>query len=109
MNGIETETHRKPVEPAHSANESGCAKPQDFARRTMVTISKLPSSLDAQLRSRPYQAFGIALAIGAGSGILLRSRILRTVIASAASYAIIELGRAYLRDAWPATQEADKS
>jgi ElaB/YqjD/DUF883 family membrane-anchored ribosome-binding protein len=90
------------------ANGSSNGKPREFARRTIATLSTLPSSLDAQMKGRPYAAFGVALAIGVGTGILLRSRILRSVIASAASYAVIELGRAYLRETKAATRAADK-
>ncbi|MGA2449091.1 MAG: hypothetical protein ABTD50_10475 [Polyangiaceae bacterium] len=61
------------------------------------------------MKSRPYAAVGIALAVGTGAGILFRSRILRTVISSAASYAVIELGRAYLRETSPAVRGDHKS
>jgi hypothetical protein len=91
--------HRKPNEPtATHANGSPHTKTRDFARRAKVMFSKLPSSLDARMKDNPYATFGIALALGAGAGILLGSRILRTVLASAASYALIELGRTYLRE-----------
>ena len=109
MNGTDADTHHRPNEPAHAPNASARAKPRDFARQTIETITELPSNLDAQMKSRPYIAFGIALAIGTGAGILLRSRILRTVIASATSYAVIELGRAYLRETWRIPRDSDKS
>jgi ElaB/YqjD/DUF883 family membrane-anchored ribosome-binding protein len=90
------------------ANGSSNGEPRGFARRTIAAISTLPSSLDAQVKARPYAAFGVALAIGVGAGILLRSRILRNVVASAASYAVIELGRAYMRETRAATRPVDK-
>jgi hypothetical protein len=57
----------------------------------------LPSNLDAQMKRRPYATLGVAGAIGMGMGILLGSRILRSVLVSAVSLAVVELGRAYMR------------
>jgi ElaB/YqjD/DUF883 family membrane-anchored ribosome-binding protein len=98
----EADLRRNPSEPAaRQANGSAHTKSHEFARRAKAMISELPSSLDAQVKRRPYATLGIALAIGVGTGILLGSRILRSVLASAASFAAIELGRAYLRQAVP--------
>jgi ElaB/YqjD/DUF883 family membrane-anchored ribosome-binding protein len=98
----QADLHRKPNEPtATQANGSAHIKSHEFARRAKAVISELPSSLDAQMKRSPYATFGIALAIGMGTGILLGSRVLRSVLASVASYAAIELGRAYLRQAVP--------
>jgi hypothetical protein len=79
------------------ANGSSPIKSREFARRAKALISKLPSSLDAQMARSPYTTLGIAVAIGVGAGMLLGSRILRSVLASAASYAAIEFARACLR------------
>lgn len=100
MNGekADADLHRKPDDPtAKQANGSSHTKRHPFARRAKTMISELPSSLDAQLKHSPYTTLGIALAVGMGTGILIGSRILRSVLASAVSYAAIELGRAYLR------------
>jgi hypothetical protein len=95
----EADFHGSPKDPtATHTNGSPHVRSRDFARRAKAVVSKLPSSLDAQLKRSPYTTFGIALAIGMGAGILLGSRILRSVLASALSYAAIELGRAYLRE-----------
>jgi hypothetical protein len=109
MNSVPADTHHTSHDPSAS-QANGCSndKPHAFARRTIDTISTLPSSLDAQMKGRPYAAFGVALMIGVGTGILLRSRILRSVIASAASYAVIELGRAYMREMSTASRAVDK-
>jgi ElaB/YqjD/DUF883 family membrane-anchored ribosome-binding protein len=94
----EADVHRKPIDPtAAHANGSPHIKSREFARRAKTVISNLPSSLDERMKRSPYTTLGIALAIGMGAGILLGSRILRSVVAGAASYAVIELGRAYLR------------
>jgi hypothetical protein len=61
-------------------------------------FSEFPSGLNAQMKRSPYAALGVAFAVGMGVGILLGSRILRSVIASAVSYGVIELGRGYLRE-----------
>lgn len=95
----EGDPHRQLKDPtATQANGSPHTKRGEFARRAKGFISQLPPSLDAQMKRSPYTTLGIALAVGMGAGILLRSRILRSVLVSAASYAVIELGRAYLRE-----------
>ncbi len=68
-----------------------------FGRRAKAMFSEFPSGLDAQMKRTPYAAVGVAFAIGMGTGILLGSRILRSVLASAVSYGVIEVGRAYVR------------
>jgi len=64
-----------------------------FGRRAKAMFSEFPSGLDAQMKRTPYAAVGVAFAIG----MLLGSRILRSVLASAVSYGVIEVGRAYVR------------
>ncbi len=94
----ETDLHRKPNDAtATGANGSRHVRTGDFTSRARAAFSALPSSLDERMKRTPYTTVGIALALGAGAGMLLGSRILRTVLASAASYALIELGRTYLR------------
>jgi hypothetical protein len=110
MNAEKTQAdpHRKPIDPtaAHS-NGSRHIKSREFARHVKATFSKLPSSLDEQMKHSPYTTFGIAIAIGMGAGILLGSRILRSVLAGAVSYAVIELGREYLGQTMADAQKAD--
>ncbi len=67
-----------------------------FARRAKAAVARLPSTLDEEIKQSPYAVLGIAFGVGAAAGVFLSSRILRTVLASAASYAAIELGRSYL-------------
>jgi ElaB/YqjD/DUF883 family membrane-anchored ribosome-binding protein len=110
MNAEQTQAdpHRSPIDPtAAHANGSPHIKSREFARRAKAMFSNLPSSLDEQMKHHPYTTFGIALAIGMGAGILLGSRILRSVLAGAASYAVIEFGRAYLRQPVAGAQQAD--
>ena len=101
MNNERTEAdpHRNPSEPtATHANGSPPIAGREFGRRAKAMFSEFPSGLNAQMKRSPYAALGVAFAVGMGVGILLGSRILRSVIASAASYGVIELGRAYLRE-----------
>lgn len=67
------------------------------ATRAKSLILGFPSNLDARIKQRPYATLGIACAVGMGAGILLGSRILRSVLVSTVSYALVEAGRAYLR------------
>lgn len=100
MNSEKTEADRNhgPNDPTTTrANGSSRISSREFARRAKALISKLPSSLDAQMARSPYTTLGIAIAIGVGAGMLFGSRILRSVLASAASYAAIELARGCLR------------
>ena len=79
----------------------------EFARRARAVFSDFPSDLDAQIRRNPYVVLGIAFGIGMGAGVILGSRILRSVLTSAASYAAIEIGRSLLREVVPrATAQA---
>jgi hypothetical protein len=88
----------QPIDPtAMHGNGSPGAKRNAFARCAKAMVSGLSSNLEAQIQRRPYATIGIACAIGLGTGVLLGSRILRSVLASAVSYAVVELGRAYLR------------
>jgi hypothetical protein len=101
MNSEKTEAYpnRPPNDPAMNGTGSPGSKRNDFARRAKAVISGFPSNLDAQVKLRPYTTLGIACAIGMGTGVLLGSRILRSVLVSAVSYAVVEFGRAYLRNA----------
>ncbi|MGD0674123.1 MAG: hypothetical protein ABSC94_01815 [Polyangiaceae bacterium] len=69
----------------------------EFACRAKAAVAGLPTNLAAYVRKSPYAAVGIVFGVGMGAGVLFSSRILRTVLASAASYAAVELGRTYLR------------
>jgi hypothetical protein len=102
MNAEKTDrsVNRPPNDPtALHGNGSPRTKRNDFAHRAKSLISGFPSNLDAEIKRRPYATIGIACAIGVGTGIVLGSRILRSVLVSVVSYAVVELGRAYLRHA----------
>ena len=71
---------------------------RDVARRAKDGVSGFPSNLGARMQNDPYKTLGLAAAAGLGLGIVLGSRILRTVLASTVSYAVVELARAYLRE-----------
>jgi hypothetical protein len=100
MNAEKTDGHvnRQPNDStAMHENGSPGTKRSDFARRARTLIAGFPSNLDAQITRRPYAALGIGCAVGMAAGILLGSRILRGILASTVSYALVDLGRAYLR------------
>src|ERR1700687_4671806 len=67
------------------------------ALRAKNLIRGFPTSLDEHMKRNPYATLGIACAIGVGAGVLIGTRILRTVAAGAVSLAAVELGRAWVR------------
>jgi hypothetical protein len=95
----ETDPNRNPSEAAAThTNGTPPVASREFGRRAKTMFSEFPSGLDAQMKRSPYATLGVAFAVGMGVGILLGSRILRSVAASAVSYGVMELGRAYLRE-----------
>ncbi|MGA3123427.1 MAG: hypothetical protein ABSF69_21870 [Polyangiaceae bacterium] len=97
------QAEQQPTDP-HS-NGRARIDSREFARRAKAaiaqlpsTLAQLPSTLDKEIQQSPHAVLGIAFGVGAAAGVFLSSRILRTVLASAVSYAAIELGRSYLRD-----------
>jgi hypothetical protein len=84
-------------EPTHANGSPRIASGRMFASRARAMLSGFPSNLDAQIKFRPYATLGIAGVVGMAAGILLGSRILRSALAGAASYAAVELARSYLR------------
>jgi hypothetical protein len=71
--------------------------PSDFVRRAKATVSALPSRLDQHIKTSPYTALSAALVVGLGVGIVLSSRIVRSILSGVATVAAVELGRALLR------------
>lgn len=89
----------------HSSDSPDAA--HAFAAFAKRAFSRLPVDFDAQLKEHPYLVLGAAFVMGASAGVVLSSRILRTAFASAASVAILELGRTYTRrEARPSGQRA---
>jgi hypothetical protein len=100
MNPEETAGVVEPKNPTTArVNGTPPTASREFARRARTVIFELPSTLDARMKGSPYKTLGAAFAVGMGAGILLGSRILRSLAVSVVSYAVVELGRAYLRDA----------
>ena len=70
----------------------------ELARRIRNGLSALPQSMADQMKTAPYRTIVVATAAGVGIGVLLGSRVLRTILASSLSYAVIEIARVYIRD-----------
>jgi hypothetical protein len=87
-------------------NGSHRMKSGDFVRRVKITLTALPSRLDERMKANPYAALAIAGAIGAGVGIVLSSRIVRSILTSAATVAAVELTRTFLRQSMAAPSPA---
>lgn len=73
----------------------------EIARRVKHGVSELPANLGDRMKHDPYSALGIAAAAGIGVGIVLGSRILRTALTSALTYAVVELARTYVLERMP--------
>jgi hypothetical protein len=104
MNTENGETH-----PSKGANGSQHVMGLEYVLRAKAMVVGFPANFEAQIRRKPYATVGIACAIGIGTGILLGSRILRSALASAASYAVVELARSYLRPDRGSTDATDPS
>lgn len=94
--------------PKH-ANGSPRTKGLELASRAKAMMSGFPSNLEAQIKLRPYATLSLAGVIGMGAGILLGSRILRSALASGASYAAVELARAYVRQKATPAQDSGRT
>jgi hypothetical protein len=81
----------------------------ELASRAKAMMSGFPSNVEAQIKRRPYATLGIVGVIGMGAGILLGSRILRSALASGASYAAVELARAYVRQKAAPAQDSGRT
>ncbi len=86
-------SHDSSNAPASGAPRAG----QPFARELRTRLSQFPSDLEAQVQSTPYFALGAAFVVGAGAGVLLGSRVLRSVLVSVASSTLVALAARYLR------------
>jgi hypothetical protein len=76
-------------------------KASSFAGRARAAAGALPSKIDEQIKRNPYFTIGFAAALGTGVGIVISSRVLRTVLAAVGAAAAAELTRAYFRkNAW---------
>lgn len=73
------------------------ARGTDFVRRAKATVTGLPSRLDEQVKANPRTALAVACLIGLGTGIILSSRIVRSILTGVATVAAVELTRAVLR------------
>jgi hypothetical protein len=73
----------------------------EIARRAKHGITELQSNFEGRMKNDPYAAVGIATVAGIGVGIVLGSRILRTALASAVSYGIVELARSLVEERIP--------
>jgi hypothetical protein len=94
MNTHEATAPARPVGPAR-------IQWTEVARRAKHGISDFQSSLAERMKRDPYTTVGMAAVAGIGVGIVLGSRILRTAVASAVSYGIVELARSFVEQRVP--------
>lgn len=80
------------------ATQTARAYGGEVARRAKAFLSELPVNAREQMKRNPYQALGIASAVGLAVGVVFSSRILRTALASAASVVLIDLARNSFRE-----------
>ncbi len=69
-----------------------------FGRRAKDGLYGFPSNLGEQMKRNPYKTLALGVAVGLGLGVVLGSRLLRAVLASTVSYAVVEVARSYLRE-----------
>jgi hypothetical protein len=104
MTNHETERHETPnggaaTEPKNAKAKGAPRIPwSELARRAQDGLSRFPSNLTDRIKKYPYATIGVAVGVGVGVGMVLGSRILRMVFASAVSYVAVEVARAYLRE-----------
>jgi hypothetical protein len=80
------------------ATGSNGARRKEFARRAMAAASGLRSQVDEGILQNPYTTVGIACVVGMGVGVVLSSRILRTVLTAALAAAAVEFTRGFVRE-----------
>jgi hypothetical protein len=73
----------------------------EIARRAKHGMSDFQSSLADRMKRDPYATAGIVAVAGIGVGIVLGSRILRSAVASAVSYGIVEFARSLVEERIP--------
>jgi len=97
------EPRYNPTTQAFGTDEAsnGGGKPREVVRRAKAAMTTLAAQAEEQMKTNPRRVLGIACAVGVAVGVVLSSRILRFVIASAASYAAVDLTRAFLRENLP--------
>ena len=72
-----------------------------IARRAKHGITELQSNFEGRMKTDPYATVGAAAVVGIGVGVVLGSRILRTALASAVSYGIVEFARSLVEERIP--------
>jgi hypothetical protein len=92
----------------HASHANGGARIHwsAIAHRVKHGVSELPANLGDRMKHDPFAALGIAAVAGIGVGIVLGSRILRTALTSAVTYAVVELARTYLLERMPTVDVA---
>jgi hypothetical protein len=102
---LETGAHAgSPAEKTNAARRSRTAHVgwSVIRRRAKDLVAGMPEGVVGGMKKNPYTGVAVAGAVGLGVGILLGSRVLRAVVASTVSYAVVEATRAFLRE-WVTT------
>jgi hypothetical protein len=90
-------THKPDDSAPPPTNGTAGAKRPGFLQDAVSRATTLASRLDARVKQQPYAMLGIACIAGAGIGIVLSSRILRSVLTATASAAAVEAARSFIR------------
>jgi len=68
------------------------------ARKLVEQARRLPELLQSELRENPGRALGLVGGIGFGAGVLVGSKLVRTILVTVGGYAVTELLRTYVGD-----------
>lgn len=78
-------------------HEPGATAAREFARRAEAFARGLPGRLDEQLKAKPYTVLALACIASAAVGVVLSSRVLRSVLTTTLTAAALEVARGVVR------------
>ncbi len=96
--------HLSPVRSAANGqsgkNKKAVASVRVLGERAIRFGRELPKTIEREVRENPLRTVGLAAAIGFGGGIVLGSRIMRSVAGTVAVYAISQFANTYVKRAF---------